>query len=95
MNYTCVFQVMSSIKVECVIKQKNQIGESPVWEEKDSSLLYVDIMGKRVSRWNSLTNKIDSIATGKHNLSSVWAAFLATFKENATKLTVSCHNKIM
>ncbi|XP_026070081.1 regucalcin [Carassius auratus] len=54
---------MSSIKVECVIKQKNQIGESPVWEEKDSSLLYVDIRGKRVSRWNSLTNKIDSIAT--------------------------------
>ncbi len=65
MNCTCVFQVMSSIKVECVIKEQNEIGESPVWEEKDSTLLYVDILGKRVSRWNSLTNQIDSIATGK------------------------------
>ncbi|KAL0190477.1 hypothetical protein M9458_013175 [Cirrhinus mrigala] len=54
---------MSSIKVQCVIKEKNRIGESPVWEEKDSTLLYVDIAGKRVSRWNSLTNEIDSIAT--------------------------------
>lgn len=65
MNCICVFQVMSSIKVECVIKEQNEIGESPVWEEKDSTLLYVDILGKRVSRWNSLTNQIDSIATEK------------------------------
>lgn len=56
---------MSSIKVECVIKEKTEIGESPVWEEKDSSLLYVDITGQRVSRWNSLTSQIESIATGK------------------------------
>ncbi|KAK7154910.1 hypothetical protein R3I93_009759 [Phoxinus phoxinus] len=56
---------MSSIKVECVIKEKTEVGESPVWEEKDSSLLYVDITGQRVSRWNSLTSQIESIATEK------------------------------
>lgn len=56
---------MSSIKVECVIKEKNELGESPVWEEKDSSLLYVDIMGRKVKRWNSLTSQIESISTGK------------------------------
>lgn len=67
---------MSSIKVECVIKEKTEIGESPVWEEKDSSLLYVDIAGQRVSRWNSLTSQIESIATGKpEDISLVWAAF--------------------
>ncbi|XP_051563014.1 regucalcin-like isoform X1 [Myxocyprinus asiaticus] len=56
---------MSSIKVECVIKEKNEIGESPVWEERDSSLVYVDISGQRVSRWSSLTSQIESIATEK------------------------------
>nr|XP_055068868.1 regucalcin isoform X1 [Misgurnus anguillicaudatus] len=54
---------MSSIKVQCVIKEKNEIGESPVWEEKDSSLVYVDITGQKVSRWSSLTGQIESIAT--------------------------------
>ncbi|XP_056605948.1 regucalcin [Triplophysa dalaica] len=56
---------MSSIKVECVIKEKNEIGESPVWEETDSSLVYVDITGQRVSRWSSLTGHIESITTEK------------------------------
>ncbi|XP_073808878.1 regucalcin isoform X2 [Danio rerio] len=56
---------MSSIKVECVIKEKNEVGESPVWEEKDSSLLYVDITGQKVSRWSSLTKQIESMNTEK------------------------------
>ncbi|XP_057194949.1 regucalcin-like [Triplophysa rosa] len=56
---------MSSIKVACVIKEKNEIGESPIWEEKDSSLVYVDITGQRVSRWSSLTGHIESITTEK------------------------------
>lgn len=74
---------MSSIKVECVIKEKNEIGESPVWEEKDSSLLYVDIMGRRISRWNSLTSQIESIATGKP----------CHLVKMQPKLTLSCHIK--
>jgi len=66
---------MSSIKVECVIKEKYEVGESPVWEEKDSSLLYVDITGQRVSRWNSLTRQIESLATGKSEDISVGCIF--------------------
>ena len=56
---------MSSIKVECVVKEKCEIGESPVWEEKDGTLIYVDITGQRVSRWNPATNKIQSLRTGE------------------------------
>ncbi|XP_012696089.2 regucalcin [Clupea harengus] len=57
---------MSSIKVECVVKEKCEIGESPVWEEKDGTLIYVDITGQRVSRWNPATNKIQSLRTEKY-----------------------------
>ncbi|XP_019384967.1 PREDICTED: regucalcin isoform X2 [Crocodylus porosus] len=53
---------MSSIKVECIIDENCKIGESPVWEEKENSLLYVDINGKKISRWNSITKQVQSIA---------------------------------
>lgn len=53
---------MSSVKVECVIKEHLKIGESPVWEEKDNSLLYVDITGKKIYRWNSLTKEIQNVS---------------------------------
>lgn len=58
---------MGTIKVECVVKEQNEIGEGPVWEEKDATLLYVDIYGPKISRWNSLTNQIESIHTGEPN----------------------------
>lgn len=54
---------MGTIKVECVVKEQNEIGEGPVWEEKDATLLYVDIYGPKISRWNSLTNQIESMHT--------------------------------
>ncbi|XP_058886332.1 regucalcin-like isoform X1 [Acipenser ruthenus] len=54
---------MSSIKVQCVVKEKNRIGESPVWEEKEGTLLYVDVSGQKVCRWNPDTNHIQSIQT--------------------------------
>ncbi|XP_019380690.1 PREDICTED: regucalcin isoform X1 [Gavialis gangeticus] len=57
-----VFIAMSSIKVECIIDENCKIGESPVWEEKENSLLYVDISGKKISRWNSITKQVQSIA---------------------------------
>ncbi|XP_069748042.1 regucalcin [Narcine bancroftii] len=49
---------MSSIKIECIVKDKNGIGESPVWEEKAGSLLYVDITGQKVCRWNEATKQV-------------------------------------
>ncbi|XP_018605483.1 regucalcin [Scleropages formosus] len=54
---------MSSVKLECVVRERNQIGESPVWEEKEGTLLFVDIFGPRVSRWNPVTNETRSLAT--------------------------------
>ncbi|XP_030637207.1 regucalcin [Chanos chanos] len=56
---------MASPRVECVVKERSEIGEGPVWEEKESILLYVDVCGRRVSRWNSATNQIQSLTTEK------------------------------
>ncbi|KFV68944.1 Regucalcin [Dryobates pubescens] len=55
---------MSSIKIECITKENNEIGESPVWDEKESSLLYVDITGKKVCRWSSVTKQVQAISVG-------------------------------
>ncbi|XP_077199495.1 regucalcin-like [Paroedura picta] len=52
---------MSSVKVEVVVKPYCKLGESPLWEEKENSLLFVDIVGKKVFRWNSLTKEVQSI----------------------------------
>nr|XP_023656806.1 regucalcin [Paramormyrops kingsleyae] len=54
---------MSSVKVECVIKERNRIAESPVWEEGDGTLLFVDIMGQKIKRWDPVTNRTQSLAT--------------------------------
>ncbi|KAM4602118.1 regucalcin [Polymixia lowei] len=54
---------MSSVKVECVIKESCLIGEGPVWEEADQSLLYVDIAGKKIHRWSPATNSLQSMTT--------------------------------
>ncbi|XP_003218839.1 regucalcin [Anolis carolinensis] len=53
---------MSSIKIECVVQENCKIGESPLWEEKDKSLLFVDITGKNIYRWNSLTKDLQSVS---------------------------------
>ncbi|XP_053240063.1 regucalcin-like [Podarcis raffonei] len=55
---------MSSVKVESVVQHNCKLGESPVWEEKESSLLFVDITDKKVYRWNSLTKELHSVSVG-------------------------------
>lgn len=55
-------ETMSSIKIEHVVHEKYRIGESPVWEEKEGALLYVDITGQKVCRWNPQTNQVQTIA---------------------------------
>lgn len=52
---------MSSIKIECVVTERYRIGESPVWDEREGVLVYVDITGQKVCRWNPSTNKIQSV----------------------------------
>ncbi|XP_053163218.1 regucalcin-like isoform X2 [Hemicordylus capensis] len=52
---------MSSIKIESVVKEKNRMGECPVWEERENSLVYVDINSQKVCRWNSITNQVQCV----------------------------------
>ncbi|XP_068446815.1 regucalcin [Clinocottus analis] len=57
--------MMSSVKVECVVKESALIGEGPVWEESEQTLLFVDIGGQKIHRWSPSTNQIQSLETGE------------------------------
>ncbi|XP_075599057.1 regucalcin isoform X2 [Balearica regulorum gibbericeps] len=52
----------SSIKIESVVKEKNRMGECPVWEERENALIYVDINSQKVCRWSPLTNEVQSVS---------------------------------
>lgn len=54
---------MSSVKVESVVKVGALIGEGPVWEESEQTLLFVDIAGKKIHRWSPTTNQIHTVET--------------------------------
>ncbi|NXU43921.1 RGN protein, partial [Drymodes brunneopygia] len=53
---------MSSVRIECVAKEGCRIGESPVWDEKEGALLFVDITGRKVCRWSPGTRQAQAIA---------------------------------
>lgn len=54
------------------------MGECPVWEEKESALVYVDINSQKVCRWSSLTNKVQSVSVGKSIvITSSWESSLS------------------
>ncbi|XP_068586282.1 regucalcin isoform X1 [Cebidichthys violaceus] len=67
MSLTCADSqvMMSSVKVECVVKASALIGEGPVWEESEQTLLFVDIGGQKIHRWSPSTNQIQSLETGE------------------------------
>nr|AFK11276.1 regucalcin [Callorhinchus milii] len=52
---------MASIKIDCVVKDSCKIGECPFWEVKESSLVYVDVTGQKVCKWNTVTNKVKTV----------------------------------
>ncbi|XP_028985915.1 regucalcin [Betta splendens] len=54
----------SSVKVEPVIKLSALIGEGPVWEESQQTLLFVDIAGQKIHRWSSTTGQVEYVKTG-------------------------------
>ncbi|XP_028254473.1 regucalcin [Parambassis ranga] len=56
--------MMSAVKVECVVKASALIGEGPVWEESEQTLLFVDIAGRKIHRWSPTTHQIRSVDTG-------------------------------
>lgn len=59
---------MSSVKIECVANEGCRIGESPVWDEKESALLFVDITGRKVCRWSPAAKQVQAISVGKERL---------------------------
>ncbi|XP_043548256.1 regucalcin-like [Chiloscyllium plagiosum] len=52
---------MGSIKIECVLKEKYSVGESPAWEEKHGTLLYADITEQNVYRWHPESNQVEKV----------------------------------
>uniref|UniRef100_A0AAX7SYM3 Regucalcin n=1 Tax=Astatotilapia calliptera TaxID=8154 RepID=A0AAX7SYM3_ASTCA len=54
---------MSSVKVHPIVKSTALIGEGPVWEESEQTLLFVDIIGQKIHRWSPATNRIQSVET--------------------------------
>jgi len=42
------------------------MGECPVWEERETALVYVDINSQKVCRWSPLTNEVQSVSVGKN-----------------------------
>lgn len=56
---------MSSTKVESVVKASALVGEGPVWEESEQTLLFVDIVGQKIHRWSPATCQIQSVETGR------------------------------
>ena len=54
------------MSTEVVINQEGaSVCKAPYWEEKTASLLYVDVWGKEVHRYNSITGEHDTIPIGK------------------------------
>lgn len=61
-------QPMSSVRIECVGQERCRLGESPLWDEKEGALLYVDITGRRVCRWSPGTGQAQAVPVGKEPL---------------------------
>ncbi|KAF4800011.1 hypothetical protein TURU_050022 [Turdus rufiventris] len=57
-----ILTMSSSIKIESVVKEKNRMGECPVWEERENALVYVDINSQKVCRWSPVTNEVQSVS---------------------------------
>lgn len=55
----------SSIRIESVVKEKNRMGECPVWEEWENALIYVDINSQKVCRWSAVSCEVQCVSVGK------------------------------
>ena len=48
---------MASFSVETLVPTFNTLGEGPYWSETEACLYYVDILGKRVCRYDPATKE--------------------------------------
>ncbi len=52
------------LRADVALEVQALLGEGPVWDDRDSSLLFVDIEGERVHRFDPSTGAHTSFATG-------------------------------
>ncbi|MHB1973783.1 MAG: SMP-30/gluconolactonase/LRE family protein, partial [Acidimicrobiales bacterium] len=52
------------LQADVALEVQALLGEGPVWDDRDSSLLFVDIEGERVHRFDPSSGNATSFATG-------------------------------
>ena len=50
------------MRVEAVVRTADTVGESPVWDEREGALLWVDIVGRRIHRWFPAEDRLETRA---------------------------------
>jgi sugar lactone lactonase YvrE len=60
------------MNVECIVKNNVRLdGEGPHWDDVTGTLLYVDINGNAIHRYNTETGGDDKLVLGKMTFCSV------------------------
>lgn len=68
------------------------MGECPVWDERENSLVYVDINSQKVCRGNPVTDTVQCVPVGKTNAFSKTIAYLhPTFQTNNAQDSFQLH----
>ena len=66
------------LEIEVLVRNVCQLGEGPHWSESEQCLYYVDIVGKKVCRFNPERNENESIQVSV--FFPLWLLLLACFK---------------
>ncbi len=54
------------MKIHCVYKAKNRLGEGPVWSSEERAIYWLDILGQRLQRLEPATGKFNFWETPSH-----------------------------
>ena len=56
---------MKTIAAECLVEAANEIGEGPVWNDRDRTLCWVDCPGRTIQRFTPATRGVQTFALTK------------------------------
>ena len=56
---------MQALDVELVLDAHAQVGEGPAWDDANGTLVWVDIMGHKVHRYDPATGRDTAIDVGQ------------------------------
>lgn len=56
----------SQLTAEPVLDIAAQLGEGPVWDGETGTLLFIDILGRRIFRWHPGSQAVDTMDTPSH-----------------------------